>query len=99
MKNLMKLFFLLSITIVMLGSCRNANQAKKAIEIVKKLSGKTVKASKKSTYVLRYGDDVIKHIEFVTVSCSACKGNGIDSWGDPCEECEGDGYVYKIQTK
>ena len=99
MKNLMKIFFLLSFVILVFGSCRNASQAKKAIEIARNLAGKTVKASKKSTYVFQYGDDVIKHIDFVTVSCTACNGNGIDSWGDTCEECEGDGYVYKIQTK
>lgn len=95
----MKLFLLLSVTIVVFESCRNANQAKKAIDIAKKLSGKTVKASKKSTYVLQYGDDVIRHVEFVTVSCTACDGKGIDSWGDTCEKCDGEGYVYKIQAK
>lgn len=99
MQKVLKILFLLSFTVIVFGSCRNANQAKKAIEIAKKLSGKTVKASKKGTYVLQYGDDVARHIEFVSVSCSVCGGNGTDTWGDTCEECEGDGYVYEIKTK
>lgn len=94
-----KVLILLIFMLVMFTSCRNASQAKKAIEIAKKLSGKTVKASKKGTYVLRYGDDVARHIEFVSVTCTECNGNGTDTWGDTCEECDGDGYVYKIKTK
>ena len=99
MKKLFRLTMMLSFAIIILGSCGNASQAKKAIEIAKRLSGKTVKASKKGTYVLRYGDDVARHIEFVSVTCTECNGNGTDTWGDTCEGCEGDGYVYKIQTK
>lgn len=99
MKKLFRLTVMLSFAIIILGSCRNASQAKKAIEIAKKLSGKTVKASKKGTYVLRYGDDVARHIEFVSVTCTECNGNGTDTWGDTCEECDGDGYVYKIKSK
>lgn len=99
MKKLFRLTVMLSFAIIIFGSCRNASQAKKAIEIAKKLSGKTVKASKKGTYVLRYGDDVARHIEFVSFTCTECNGNGTDTWGDTCEECDGDGYVYKIQTK
>lgn len=99
MIKLFRLTVMLSFAIIILDSCRNASQAKKAIEIAKKLSGKTVKASKKGTYVLRYGDDVARHIEFVSITCSVCDGKGADSWGDTCEECDGDGYVYKIQTK
>ena len=99
MKKIYRLSLFLAITLIAFGSCRNASQAKKAIEIAKKLSGNTVKASKKGTYVLQYGDDVARHIEFVSVSCNTCDGNGTDNWGDTCEECDGDGYVYKIQTK
>ena len=94
MDKLTKMLFLLSLTIVVLCSCRNANQAKKAIESAKKLSGQTVKASKKGTYVLRYGDDVARHIEFVSVSCATCDGNGTNNWGEDSEECEGAGVVY-----
>ena len=90
---------MLTIILLGMGSCRNASQAKKAIEIAKKLSGKTVKSSQKGTYVLRYGDDVARHIELVSVTCTECNGNGTDTWGDTCEECDGEGYVYKIQTK
>ena len=79
MKILFKLSLTLAITIIAFSSCRNANQAKKAIEIAKKLSGKTVKASKKGTIVFRYGDDVARHIEFVSVSCNTCDGNGTDN--------------------
>lgn len=99
MKKLFKLTVMLFLAIITFSSCRNAGQAKKAIEIAKKISGTTVKASKKSSYVLRYGDDVVRHIEFVSVTCTGCNGNGTDSWGDTCEECEGDGYVYEIKTK
>lgn len=65
MKHAVKITIMLVIAALVLGSCRNASQAKKAIEIAKKLSGKTVKASKKGTYVIRYGDDVVRHIDFV----------------------------------
>lgn len=80
MKKLFRLTVMLSLAFILFGSCRNANQAKKAIEIAKKLSCKTVKASKKGTYVLQYGDDVARHIEFVSVSCNTCDGNGTDNW-------------------
>lgn len=99
MKKIYRLSLFLAITLIAFSSCRNANQAKKAIEIAKKLSGKTVKASKKGTYVLQYGDDVARHIEFISVTCTGCNGHGTDSWGDTCEECEGAGVVYKIKTK
>lgn len=99
MRYLTKFFLVLSLTMIVCSSCRNGKQVKQAIEIAKKLSGKTVKASKKGTYLLRYSDDVVRHIEFVTVSCTACDGKGTDGWGDTCEECDGEGYVYKIQTK
>lgn len=99
MMRIILFLFLLSVTMILCGSCRNASQAKKSIEIAKKLSGKIVKASKKSTYALQYSDDVVRHIEFVKVSCATCDGNGTDDWGDPCKECDGEGYVYKIKTK
>lgn len=99
MRKLFRLTVMLFFAVIIFGSCRNASQAKKAIEVAKKLSGKTVKASQKGTYVLRYGDDVIHRLDFVKVSCTECNGNGTDTWGDTCEECDGDGFVYKIQTK
>lgn len=103
MKNWNKKRFLIvllaAFTIVAVPSCRNASQAKKAAEVAKKLSGKIVKASKKSKVVLQYGDDVVRNLDFEKVSCTACGGDGQDYWGRTCEECEGHGYVYKIKAK
>ena len=83
----------------LIPSCRNAKQAKTGYEIAKKLSGKVIKSSEKAKYVSRYGDDVVRRIEFVEIDCPVCNGTGYDTWGYVCEECAGDGHKTRIQMK
>lgn len=82
-------------------SCRG-NSAKKAVDIavniVNKYSGRVFNNSEKKALMLRYGDDVIRHINFKKVSCSECGGDG-ETWSGTCDACSGDGYVYKIKSK
>ena len=80
-----------------LSSCRGGS-AKKAVDIVKKYSGKVFKNSEKNALILRHGDDVVRHINFQKVSCSECGGDG-ETWSGTCDTCSGDGYVYKIKSK
>lgn len=80
-----------------LSSCRGGS-AKKAVDIVKKYSGKVFKSSEKNSIILRHGDDVIRHLNFEKVSCSECGGDG-ETWSGTCDTCSGDGYVYKIKSK
>lgn len=99
MKHLTKIFIMSLITLSVFCSCKNGKQAQKAVEWAKQLVGKTVKASKKSEFITKHGDDVISHLELEKVSCSECDGEGIDSWGNECDECDGDGYVYVVNFK
>ena len=99
MKNIIKILVMLSIILLGMESCRNGKAAQEAMQIVKKYSGKMFKSAEKEGFYLRYGDDVIRNIEFIKIECIACDGSGTDSWGDICEKCDGDGYVYEIQTK
>lgn len=85
------------IAAVSLSSCRGGS-AKKAIDIVKKYSGKVFKSSEKKSLMFRYGDDVVRHLNFQKVSCSDCGGDG-ETWSGTCGTCSGDGYVCKIQSK
>lgn len=96
-----KLVYLVLTLFLAIGtvSCRNANQAKQAMKVAKSLSGKVVKASKKSKVVLQYGDDVFRNLDFVKENCTARGGNGVDNRGRSCEDCEGHGYVYRIKMK
>lgn len=97
-----KLLIILLASFMILGgfsSCRNANQAKQAAKLAKELSGKVIKKSNKTKIPLQYGDDVIRHLEFVEVQCETCRGTGVNSWGMPCDDCDGDGQVYKLRTK
>ena len=86
-------------TIAVVPSCRNASQAKQAAKIAKKLCGRTIKTVEKNKYVLQYGDDVIRHLEFEKTQCTTCYGRGVDYYGYTCSECGGDGYVYKVKMK
>ena len=88
---------LIMIAIVGLCSCRGAN-AKKAIDVAKKYTGKVFSKSEKKTMILRNGDDIVRHLEFQKVECVECEGNGIIN-NETCEVCTGDGYVYKIKSK
>ncbi len=85
------------ISLIGLFSCRG-NSAKKAVDVVRKYSGKVFKSSEKKALMLRHGDDVIRHIDFQRVSCSACGGDG-QALSGTCDACSGDGYVYKIKSK
>ena len=100
MKKFIKYLSLLSIVIMLGGintSCRG-NSAKKAVDIVKKYSGKVIKNSEKNALMLRHGDDVIRHFDFQKVKCTECGGDG-QTWSGTCDTCLGDGYVYKIKSK
>lgn len=46
----------------------------------------------------KYGDDVLRQIEFVEVTCEACDGEG-ETWLGTCDDCGGDGVVYTIRHK
>ena len=93
------IYTLLIMIVVLAGlsSCRGGS-AKKAVDIVKKYSGKVFKNSEKNALILRHGDDVVRHINFQKVSCSECGGDG-ETWSGTCDTCSGDGYVYKIKSK
>ena len=79
-----------------LFSCRGS--AKKAVDIVKKYSGKVFKSSEKNALMLRHGDDVVRHLDFQKVKCIECGGDG-QTWSGTCNACLGDGYMYKIKSK
>lgn len=96
---MVKIFVMLAIVLFGFGACRNGKAAQEALQVVKKYSGKVFKSAEKENFGLRYGDNVIRNIDFIKVTCSACDGAQVDDWGNTCEECDGDGYVYKIQTK
>lgn len=97
MKKLIYAILVILIVAVGLSSCRGGS-AKKAVDIVKKYSGKVFKSSEKNSIILRHGDDVIRHLNFEKVSCSECGGDGQVLSGT-CNTCSGDGYVYKIKSK
>lgn len=80
-----------------LSSCRGGS-AKKAVDIVKKYSGKVFKSSEKNALMLRHGDDVVRHINFQKVLCSDCGGDG-EIWSGTCDVCSGDGYVFVIKSR
>ena len=99
MKNIIKITVMLAIVLMGFGACRNGKAAQEALQVVKKYSGKMFKSAEKENFYIRYSDDVIRNIEFVKVTCSACGGAQVDDWGNACEECDGTGYVYKLKTK
>lgn len=92
------LFAIVVMCTLSLSSCKNGRQVKQVVNLVKKYSGKAVKSSEKARIVTRYGDDVIRNIEFVQVQCDVCYGTG-EYQGYICENCDGNGYVYQIQAK
>lgn len=97
MKKLIYVILVMLIAVVGLSSCRGGS-AKKAVDIVKKYSGKVFKSSEKNALMLRHGDDVIRHLDFQKVKCVECGGDG-QTWSGTCDVCSGDGYAYKIQCK
>lgn len=99
MKHLVKIFVLSFFSVAIFGACKNSRHAKKAIEWAKELAGKTVKVSKKSEFITKHGDDVIRHIELEKVSCPKCYGVGENSSGIECDDCDGDGYVYEVHYR
>lgn len=97
MKKIIYVILVIFIAAVSLSSCRGGS-AKKAVDIVKKYSGKVFKSSEKNALMLRHGDDVVRHLDFQKVKCAECGGDG-QAWSGTCDVCSGDGYVYKIQCK
>lgn len=85
------------ISLMGLFSCRGGS-AKKAVDIVKKYSGKVFKSSEKKALMLRHGDDVIRHLDFQKVKCVECGGDG-QTWSGTCDVCSGDGYVFVIKNR
>ena len=71
------IYTLLIMIVVLAGlsSCRGGS-AKKAVDIVKKYSGKVFKNSEKNALILRHGDDVVRHFDFQKVKCTECGGDG-----------------------
>lgn len=78
-----------------MSSCRG-NSAKKAIEIARKYTGKTVNGAKKA-HLEKYADDAAR-VRFVKTKCSSCLGTGEVGYST-CEVCDGDGWVYKVEHK
>ena len=70
-----------------------------AAQKARNLSGKEIKLSEKATFILRYSDDVMRHLDFQKKSCPSCHCSGRDSYGNTCSRCDGDGYVYKLEYK
>lgn len=99
MKYIAKTIIIVAGAIITLGSCRNGKATQETFQVVKKYSGKIFKSAEKEKFYLQHSDDVIRHIEFVKVTCTVCGGAQVDGWGDTCKECDGDGYVYKIKSK
>ncbi len=75
MKKYIYTLLIMIVTIAGLSSCRGGS-AKKVVDIVKKCSKKVFKSSEKNALVLRYGDDVVPHLELQKVDCSECGGDG-----------------------
>lgn len=96
------LYMLIAImVIVMLPSCRGAagkKASKKAVQLVEEYGGKFFNKAKKLE-INKYGDDVLRLVEFVEVPCDDCKGKGGTWLGTTCEKCGGDGIVYTIKFK
>lgn len=86
---------LILVAFVCLSSCRGSS-AKKAVDVVKKYSGKVLNKAEKSKVAARYSDDVIRHLEFEKIDCTECGGDG-QTWSGTCDACSGNGYVYKIK--
>lgn len=84
----------------MLPSCRGAAGKKageKAFKLVEEYGGKFFNKAKKIE-ISNYGDDVLRHLEFVEVSCEKCNGNG-ETWLGKCEDCDGEGKVWTINYR
>lgn len=97
MKKIIYVIFVIFIAAVGLSSCRGGS-AKKAVDIVKKYSGKVFKSSEKNALMLRHGDDVVRHLDFQKVKCAECGGDG-QTWSGTCDVCSGDGYVFVIKSR
>lgn len=95
MKNSVIAIFM-AITLVFTTSSCRGNSTKKTVEIVKKYVGKTVNATEKA-HLERHVDNLTK-IKFKRVKCSACFGTGQIGYST-CEACDGDGWVYKVETR
>lgn len=100
MKKLLYIFIAISV-LVMLPSCRGAagkKASKKAVQLVEEYGGKFFNKAKKLE-INKYGDDVLRQVEFVEVTCDDCKGKGKTWIGTTCDKCGGDGVVYSIKLK
>lgn len=86
---------ILVICMIGLFSCRG-NSGQKAVQMAKKYIGKTVNTTKK-LHLENHADDVTR-IKFVKVRCKKCNGTGKFAI-NTCSECEGDGWVYKVERR
>lgn len=97
MKKNLCIILVMLIAIAGLYSCRGG-AAKKAVDIVRKYSGRLIKSTEKNSLMLRHGDDVFRHLSFQKVKCTECGGDGKTRIGT-CDACSGDGHVYEIRRK
>ena len=99
----MKKFFYVLIAfsvLIILPSCKGPagkKASEKAFKLVEEYVGKFFNKAKKLE-IHKYGDDVLRQIEFVEVTCESCNGKG-DTWFGTCDDCGGDGVVYTIRHK
>ena len=97
-----KLFYVLIalFVIIMLSSCKGSagkKASEKAFKLVEEYGGKFFNKAKKLE-MHKYGDNVLRQIEFVEVTCEGCDGEG-ETWLGTCDDCGGDGVVYTIRHK
>lgn len=97
-----KVFYVLIalFVIIMFPSCKGPagkKASEKAFKLVEEYGGKFFNKTKKLE-IHKYGDDVLRQIEFVEVTCEACEGEG-KTWLGICDDCGGDGVVYTLKHK